>query len=220
MTQEQLSRPVFIVNNLRVEESTYGEYLREYWADEVTSPIGVEPALFVQESEEGYELRRWVGSRSTLVDTFSSKADAELERFSRWENDFLNTSSNAPVFEQSYDQAISLLADRTHKSTAVIRRYLNLQARADEAARAAKQQHEKEWEEKKLAIAAEAAEITPDAQLLEEVRAAKYASSNEEKTKALATAQVAFLHRIGHYPIRTDFWRVFKIVNKKNLSNI
>lgn len=215
MTPAKLSRTGYIISNNRIEPITYGDYLREYWSEEVTSPRGVEPALFIQEGEEGLELRKWIGSRSTLVNIFQSKEEAEMELYASWEYDYLNGSTNAPLFEESYEHAIEVIAERNRKSPAVIHRYLAMQALADKAAAIRRQEYEKEREAFQQAIIAEATEITPDEQLLQEVRAAKKLTSNEEKTKALSVAQVAFLHRIGHYPIRTDFWRVFKIVNKK-----
>lgn len=220
MTTAQLSRPVFIVNDLRIEEMTYGEYLHKYWSEKVTSPRGIEPALFTQEDNEGYELRKWMGSRSILIDTFNSEQEAELSMYEDWEYECLNSSTDAPMFEESYEQAIALIADENGKSPAVIRRYMAFQALADKAAAIRREEQEREQEAFRQAIADEAAEIMPDEQLLNEVRTAKKLKGNEEKTKALAVAQVAFLHRIGHFPIRTDFWKVFKIVNKKPLQYI
>lgn len=220
MTQEQLSRPVYVVHDLRIKKTTYSNYLRDYFADEVTSPRGIEPRLWIWEVDEVFELREWRGSASIVIGRFESEEDAELERYSTWDYNCMNGSYNAPAIAFTHDEAIKLIADARDKNPDVIRRYLAFQALADEAQKLHRQLIDAQSERWRLAIAAEAEEIAPDEQLLQEIQAAKKLASNEEKTKALAAAQVAFLHRIGHFPIRTDFWRVFKIVNKKSLQYV
>jgi hypothetical protein len=109
MTQiNTFDRTVYVVQGSEIETMTYGEYLREYFADETTSPRGVEPRLFIREAFTGedeqdacnlFELRKWwPNGSSSLCDTYESEDEAELARLEIWEMAMQDSNTDAPSF--------------------------------------------------------------------------------------------------------------------------
>lgn len=226
LTQYDLSRNVYIVRGRTIDQLTYAEYLDTYWSDKTTTPNGVGPRLFVRERSdgEGCELRTWGpggNGPSKLIDVYDNEEDATIAIYEREQNDFLNISSDAPISWDTKEEAIACLAEIEDKSPEVIQRYLRLQEHARirgvweaERVRAARESERIAADE---AIRAEAAQIEPDAQLFADLHQTNQLRG-QEKASARSAAQVAFLNRIGYGPIKTDFWKVFKIVNKKSLA--
>lgn len=259
MTQNELNQTGYIIEGFRATPITYGDYLREYWSDETTTPNGIAPRLFVAEIEHGdeyiitdrddiynsreeaedaanadgiplsriishtgmtYEVRSWGvngSGPSRLLETFDNKEEAELAICARWEYHYYNDSTDAPTFVDTLAEAAEMLAERTNRPIAVVHRYWAFCAIADTRNEEARKLSDLKKEVLKHAIEVEAAELVPDSILLEDLRASNDLKG-EERTKARSAAQVAFLLRVNHYPIRTDFWKVFKIVNAKKLQ--
>jgi hypothetical protein len=225
MIKEQLNQTGYIIEGFRAIEMTYGDYLGQYWSDETTTPNGVAPRLFIDQidwsDESGYrsvyDLRSWgVNGRgpSRSIETFDTEEEAELAMCESWERHYHNDSTDNPGFWWDLDEAASVLAESTGKNKEVILRYWSYceigDARAAEH-RSIVEAQKVDW---KRAIEEEAAELVPDLLLLDDLQATNDLKG-QERSQARSTAQVAFLHRVGHYPIRTDFWKVFKIVNAK-----
>lgn len=261
MTQNELNQTGYIIEGFRATPITYGDYLREYWSDETTSPNGIAPRYHVRAVSRSavYGIAECVGSWDTYEDALEAAEDggysadrimsseddelfdyqiwsyglcgnhpsytgevydtedaAKLAIYDHWQGAYYNESTDNPLFISSLEEAAETLAETTNRPIAVIHRYWALCAIADTRKEEARKLSDLKKEVLKHAIEVEAAELVPDSILFEDLRASNDLKG-EERTKARSAAQVAFLLRVNHYPIRTDFWKVFKIVNAKKL---
>lgn len=103
MTIEKLNQIGFIVNNNNeIEPLTYRKYLREYAADETTSPRGVEPRLHIRKEDENtFEIWDWgmSGNHPYFYGyTFDNEEDAELFLFECWENERYSDKFYGQIF--------------------------------------------------------------------------------------------------------------------------
>jgi hypothetical protein len=128
MTQSNYNRPVYVLDGQNIEKMTYADYLREYFADETTSPCGVEPRLFIREhvtdtddddngDENGfsvvYQLRRWnPGGSSSLIESYDTEEEAEHARLQMWEAREQESNTNAPVYFYTEEEAQECLDER------------------------------------------------------------------------------------------------------------
>lgn len=226
MTTKELDQLGFIFENNRIEEITYRDYLNEYWADETTTPRGVDSRLFVDQIDWAdddreyrtiYQVRTWGPGGSgphKLVAEYETKDEADIHIYESWERRYQTLSADSPIFYASEEDLIQGVASSFNRSVKVIERWLHMKEYLATDANRIARETEKMRQFKREEIELEAAELTPDALLLDDLMASDDLKG-EERSKARAAAQISFLHRVGHFPVRTDFWRVFKIVNKK-----
>lgn len=226
MTKETLNQIgyIFNPNSNSIEEISYRDYLRDFGADETTSPRGVEPRIHVREGEECWELWSWGvnGNNPYKIGGYDTEEEAESEMYEHFEFYAREHNWNAPIFYYTKEDAMQQWADLSGKSYGVIERYLRIKEAADvRYAVIKKDLEEKERvfrEKQNAAIEAEAGLLTPDTQFIEELKAI-YANpkqySGSEKSNALSASFVAFLNRCGHVKVQSDFWKVFRIASKK-----
>ena len=222
MTQEELQATGFIVVDRDVVATTYKDYLKDYGMENVCSPRGVEDRLHIRENEEEptFEVWDWVGNgrKPRFIDTYQTEEEANLFMWERAEWYVINKNWDAPCFYGTEAEAITDLADRLEKAYEVIERYLSFCAycRKKEAER--KKEWSRQYEAQKAAlnieIEKEAALIEPDSEFQEALKKASKLSS-EAKSEALSAAFITLLNRLGHGKIKSDFWKVFRIVSKK-----
>lgn len=111
MKNNRFKDTVYVVIENAIETMTYEEYLNEYFADETTSPRGVESKLHIREVEEGvenedgevtgtitkYQVREWAaGGKPILKATFDNEEEAELDILGTREYHHENDSVNVP----------------------------------------------------------------------------------------------------------------------------
>ena len=86
-------------DNGEIEQCTYAEFVREFGADETTTPKSVAPRKFVYSSFKDFQVREWNrhGFGSKLLSTHETRAEAEKELFEYWES-YMNDSDQTPYF--------------------------------------------------------------------------------------------------------------------------
>lgn len=82
-----------------IEQCTYAEFVRQFGADETTTPNGVAPRKYVYDTYNNFEVREWNrhGFGSKLLSTHETRAEAEKELFEYWES-FMLDSDQTPYF--------------------------------------------------------------------------------------------------------------------------
>ena len=96
-----------------IEAISYGDLVRQY-ADETTSPRGVEPRYFVEynpnpEPEEGsWELWTWGvgGNHPRLINSYTSEEEANLELLEMFENHMHEQDQLVVWFAEAREQLV------------------------------------------------------------------------------------------------------------------
>lgn len=225
ITQELLDRSGYIVIDRNLESITYKDYLREYGADETTTPNGVAPRYFVQENEfDGeirWEIRYWGpgGNRSNYSGTFfDNEEDAILALYEGFEWYISEKNWDAPAWHDDREGAVSDLANMLDRKYEVVDRYLAISTITDrkEADRrkkeAAIREAQKSFESQDAPR--EAATIRIDDEFKSAiVFAEKF--NGLEKSNRIVGAVKALLARNGKEKIEGDFWKVARILKAR-----
>lgn len=131
---------------------------------------------------------------------------------------------DAPFFYLKEEEALQQLADFTQRDVAVIKRYLRIKAAIkknhEESVTRYRTIREQQKKKKQIEIDIEASTLQPDGLFLSEVAEIEEKLQGEEKSKALSRVFVSYLKRVGHPVISSDFWKVFRIVSKKEIQRI
>lgn len=104
MTQETLNKTYYILENDVITPIVYSEYLREYGADETTTPKGVAPRLHVRENEtvDGMQFEVWTwgvgGNNPRREDAFGTEEEARMYIWDSWEANIQYRNDNAPGY--------------------------------------------------------------------------------------------------------------------------
>jgi hypothetical protein len=204
MKQETLNQQVFFVHNRTIQQSTFRDFLDDF-GNKRTDDI----FLYFLQTPDNFELiEKRVHRSPRCIATFETYEDAENEMYSRI-NDFL-PDDTPPCYSNERD-AILELADSENKPVWVIYRYLRWRNVYD-ARQLWKQRdaQEKARKNKEIGIA-EGRAITPDAQFLEEIKAAKESNKREPM---MQRAFSALLVRQG-ITLQGDFWAAFREIIRK-----
>lgn len=117
-----------VIENGRVNELTYADYLSEYHSDETTSPRGVEPRLHIRDNSllQRFELWTWGtrGCHPRLIKSFETMEQAELERLKEWDSNACIGSGDAPRFFESKEEAVQVLGDRNEEDNPILMRQI------------------------------------------------------------------------------------------------
>lgn len=251
ITPEQLTQKGFIVNGFEIQEISYADYLREYGADETTSPKGIAPRIHIRErnvleyrnvetkaiiseddysyldesEQDNYEMiedrisyQVWTWGISGNHPSFTgqeygTEEESEIDVYEHFQFYIQEKNWDAPAFLDSEAEAIKDIADREEKPVAVIERYQSFLKIA--AKRKAKEQEAiREFQFKQReAVKAEALILTP--LIDEEFKSALQASGNmtgNAKSDYLASVFKKFLERKNYGRVKSDFWKVFRIL--------
>jgi hypothetical protein len=200
------------------ENTTTGERITEdeYWLldeedREEYSYIGNIPK---------YELWTWGtgGNYPQKISSFDSYEDAELELYSYFQWYVKEHNWNAPVFFDSFDEAVAELAQLRDRDCEVIKRFLKIQriAQIKEKEREEKAERErKARKELKMQMAQQEADsIIIDDEYCKAVAWADEVSGMERNNRH-ASALKGLLQRVGKGKIESDFWQVQRILKAR-----
>lgn len=214
----------FIYFNGEIESLTYADYLSQFCSDETTTPKGVAPRLHIRETDENFELWTWGigGNNPHRLETFTTEEEATKVIYESWECSF-QQMCDIPLFYDDENSLYEELAISFDKPTEVVRRFFAFKTIKDRRDQEAKKQraHEKIILQKE--IEAEADKIIPDFDFVQTI---SYINDNpelyagEEKSNALRIAFLSLLHRQNYGFIKTNFWKVFRIINKRISGDI
>lgn len=209
----------FIFYDKEIDDLTYGEYLYKFGSDETTTPKGVAPRLHIRETGESFELWTWGvnGNHPALVSIYDTEKEAYLAICEVWEEN-ISYLWDTPTFYKTTEELYEDLAQSFERRIEVISRYFDIEKVKKQRRETMRQ---KRIEERKIfeeAIKAEAELITPDFDFVQTI---SYINDNpelyagEEKSNALRIAFLSLLHRQNYGVIKTNFWKVFRIINKR-----
>lgn len=227
MTQQELQASgfVYLSNERRIQPIVYLEYLHEYGRDLTTSPNGVAGRIhvrkvFINENPE-YQIWSWgTGGNHPFYTgrSFDNKEDALLYYYEGCECYAQSRFSGAPIWYETYAEAVTEMANSLDRSEKVVRRYIaigKITARKDAEHRA---QVSKEYAERKarLVISApkEADSILIDREFCSAIASAKK-MCGQEKSVAIISAVKGLLERNNKDQINSDFWQVARILKAK-----
>jgi len=137
MKIEELTQPVYLIgDNYQIEETTYGQYLRDYGADETTSPNGIAPRIHIRQIEHApsdgnycisYEIWSWgvSGNHPRYTGTsFDTEEEAQMHLFDVFESNIANGKGDTTSCYYSKEEVMESIADMRNKPINVIRRYV------------------------------------------------------------------------------------------------
>jgi hypothetical protein len=132
----KLSKQGYILNSRdNIEKISYQDYLRDFGADETTTPRGVAPRLFL----DGKTLCTWGlrGNNRKELETYKTKKEAKNILFLKWENN-LSEACEFTFFASSKKELFEYLAERFDKNQKVIKRYFRTEESKSEKLRLSK----------------------------------------------------------------------------------
>jgi hypothetical protein len=218
---------IFIINGSEIEEMTYGEYCREYGADETTSPRGIAPRMHIRDKSEFgateedaiflFEIWSWGtgGNNPYFTGTsFDNEADADNEIMEIFEYNAMNKNDNAPSYYSTEEEAVAAWAEMEGVSTYSVVRFLKVKEYRKAQAKIAAEKYAEEKVAKNLEEETEANSIVIDEQFANEILVARQLpKSGNEKHNAMNKAMQGLLARLSFGKIKTDYWKVFRIVS-------
>lgn len=176
---------------------------------------------FVGENTKEWQIWSWGtgGNHPYYTGTsFDNEEDAELYLYECKENDMYNGNCNVPRFLDTYEEAVTDMAEGLERSEEVIKRYLSI---AEITARKAAEHRAKitrEYEERKAIVEAEVQKEADSIIIDDEFKAGvKWAEEvrGQEKSQRMASAMKGLLSRNGKEKIESDFWQVIRILKSK-----
>lgn len=135
-----MSTTGYILNGYgEIEKLSYKEYLREFGADETTTPRGVAPRLYI----DGSTIYSWGvrGNNHYTYEVCNSNREAKKLLYSIWERNVEN-NWDAPRFFDTKKELYEDLADIHQKDIKVIKRYFSIKQAVEQAQIQAKKKHD------------------------------------------------------------------------------
>ena len=146
LTNEELNKTIYYldycectsensIENYKIVEDSYRNYLRDFGGDETTTPRGVAPRMHIREEEEecicggidkncwkcdgtgiikGFQIWSWgaSGNHPYFVGTkFDTEEEAELEIYDYYRNYVENHNDNAPIWFDTFESALQDIAE-------------------------------------------------------------------------------------------------------------
>jgi hypothetical protein len=139
MNTQQLNAIIFLADAKKREvyTTTLKEYLRQYGADETTTPRGIGPRIHIRpkmvdfdgQGNEVYKYEIWSwgpsGNNPRFIgEEFEKEEEAELALYDYYYDYTINKNWNSPMFWLTNEEATEGLADQLGKPVALINRYL------------------------------------------------------------------------------------------------
>lgn len=227
MTNEQLNKKGYYIQNGEIIESSYKSYLQEFGQDLTTSPRGVEDRLHVREikDDEGntieWQIWSWGtgGNRPRYTGySFATEEEAELHYYERSEWYVTEKNWDAPRFHNTKDDAIADFAEGVGKPVEVVERYFALKAITDRKEKERRAEITSRNDERKAWLAVEvpkeAESLVIDEEFKQAIQWAGEATGNE-KSNRMSSALKGLLQRNGRKEIKTDFWQVLRLLKAK-----
>lgn len=226
MTRIDLNRIGFVshFSPASIQAISYKEYLDEHGTDWCTSPLGVRNRFFIKEveGEELFEYEIWSwGTRGCnpyfTGDKFYDEQEATLDIYRRKEM-YVCDSYSAPLWHTKYEDAVMEIAEVRCRSKEAVERFLSISKVATEKKEAAdfikKQYDAYRKENLNSLVDQEAASIMIDEEFQQDIEWINKASG-KQKSDRMIIAIRELLTRNGKSEIKSDFWKVARILKAK-----